>query len=104
MISSFILSHSFSTLFIKTNSSWLIFESIKAIQIKTSMVFNLDFANNTVLSCFFFFFSIIDLYCLIPAAITQILNPISELVIPIEIPSIKRKTGIVEAKIRTSSI
>ena len=32
----------------KKNSSWLIFESIKALEIKTSMLFNL--------SCFFFFF------------------------------------------------
>ena len=37
------------------------------------MLFNLDFANNTILSCFFFFFLIIDLYFLIPAVIAQIL-------------------------------
>ena len=47
------------------------------------MLFNLDFANNTLLSCFFFFFLIIDLYFLIPAFIAQIFNPIAELVIPI---------------------
>ena len=58
---------------------------IKALEIKTSMLFNLDFANNTILSCFFFFFLIIDLYFLIPAVIAQIFNPIAELVIPIEI-------------------
>ena len=46
------------------------------------MLFNLDFANNTILSCFFIFFLIIDLYFLIPAVITQIFNPIAELVIP----------------------
>ena len=39
----------FSTFFIKTNSSWPIFESIKALQFKTSMLFNLDFASNTSL-------------------------------------------------------
>ena len=32
---SFISSCSFSTLFSKTNSSWIIFESIKALEIKT---------------------------------------------------------------------
>ena len=81
MISSFISLYSFRTLFIKTNSSWLITESIKALEIKTSMLFNLDFANNTILLCFFFFFLITDLYFLILAVIAQILNPIAELVI-----------------------
>ena len=46
-----------------------ILNRVKALEIKTSMPFNLDFANNTILSCFFFFFLIIDLYFLIPAAI-----------------------------------
>ena len=46
-------------------------ESIKALGIKTSMVFHLVFASNTMPSCFFFFFLIIDLYFLIPAVITQ---------------------------------
>ena len=50
------------------------------------MVFNLDFANNTILSCFFFFFLIIDLYFLILATITQIFNPTAELGISIGIP------------------
>ena len=49
------------------------------------MLFNLDFANNTILSCFLFFFLIIDLYFLIPAVITQIFNPIAELVISVGI-------------------
>ena len=40
--------HSFHTLF-QTNSSWLIFELIKAWETKTSMLFNLDFAKNIVL-------------------------------------------------------
>ena len=70
------------------------------------MLFNLDFANNTILSCFFFFFLIIDLYFLIPAAIAQISNAIAELVIPIAISSKEAKAKIeihpviVEAKIR----
>ena len=49
------------------------------------MLFELDFAKNTILSCFFFFFLISDLYLLIPAVITQSFNPIAELVIPIGI-------------------
>ena len=49
------------------------------------MLFNLDFVNNTILS--WFFFLIIHLYFLIPLAIVQIFNPISELIIPIGIPS-----------------
>ena len=58
------------------------------------MLFNLDFANNTILSCFFFFFLIIDLYFLILAVIIQIFTPITELVIPIEIPTKKAKAEI----------
>ena len=48
-----------------------------------TMLFNIDFANNTILSCSFFFFLIIYLYFLILAVIAQIFNPIAELVIPI---------------------
>ena len=36
------------------------------------MVFQLVFANNTILFCFFIFFLIIDLYFLIPAVIMKI--------------------------------
>ena len=57
------------------------------------MLLNLDFANNTILSCFFLFFLIIDLYFLIPAVTAQIFNTIAELVIPIEIPSKETKIG-----------
>ena len=72
------------------------------------MLFNLDFANNTVLSCFFFL--IIDLYFVIAAVIVHIFNPISELVIHIEIPNKEAKEemeihpAILEVKIRKSSI
>ena len=55
------------------------------------MLFNLDFANNTILSYFFFYFLIIDLYFLIPAIIAQTFNPISELVIPTETPILKKQ-------------
>ena len=46
------------------------------------MLLNLGLANNTILSCFFFFFLIIDLYVFISGIIAQIFNPIGEVVIP----------------------
>ena len=73
------------------------------------MQLNLDFANNTILSCFFFFL-IIDLHFLIPAVTRQVFNPIAELVIPIGIPTKEEKAEIqihpviVEPKIRELSI
>ena len=74
------------------------------------MVFNLDFANNTILSCFFFLFLVIDLKFLVLAVISKIFNPIAELVVPIGIPSKEAKAEIEihrvagEAKIRKCSI
>ena len=75
------------------------------------MLFNLDFANYTLLSCFMLlFFLIIDLYVLIPAAIAQIFNRIAELINLIGIPSkeVKAETEIhpviVKAKIRKRSM
>ena len=58
------------------------------------MLFNLDFATSTILSCFFFFFLIIDLYFLIAALIAQIFNPIAELGILIGIPIKETKVEI----------
>ena len=55
------------------------------------MLINLGFANNTILSCFFLFFLIIDLHFLIPAVTAQIFNPIAGLLIPIGIPSKEAK-------------
>ena len=51
------------------------------------MLFNLDFANSTISSCFFFFFLITGLYSLIPTAIAQSFTPFAELIIPIGLPS-----------------
>ena len=74
------------------------------------MLLNLDFANNTILSCFFFFLLIIDLYFLIAAVIAQIFNQIAELVIPIGTPTKEQKAEmeihpvIIEPKIRNCSI
>ena len=93
----------------KTNSSWLIFTLIKALENKTSVLLNLVSASNTILSCFFFFSSIIDLSFLILTIIAQIFNPIAELVIAIGIPTkeVKAETEIhpltVEAKISKCS-
>ena len=56
------------------------------LRIKISLLFNLELAKNTILSCFFYFFLIIDSYFLISTIIAQIFNPIIELVNPIEIP------------------
>ena len=58
------------------------FEPIKSLEIKTSTVLNLVFANNAILSCFLFFFLIINLHFLIPAVITQIFIVAAEFAIP----------------------
>ena len=56
MISSFISSYSFSILLIKTNSSWLIIESINALEIKNSMLFNSNFFEQYYSVMFIFLF------------------------------------------------
>ena len=56
------------------------------------MVFNLVFANNIILSCFFLSFLIVDLSIL--AITAQILNPFAELVIPKGIPTKEPNVGI----------
>ena len=63
------------------------------------MLFNLDFADDIILLCFFFLFLITGLYFLIPAIITQIFYPIAELVIAIRITIKKAKV-----KMETRSI
>ena len=45
----------FNPSFTKTNPSWLIFDSFKTLETKTSVVFNLAFANNTIVVFFSFF-------------------------------------------------
>ena len=95
---SFISPYSFSNLFIKIISSWLIFELIKTLKIKTSIPINLAFANNIILSWshIFFLLLIIDLCFLIPQVFAQIFNSIAEQRIPIGIP---RKEAKVEIEI-----
>ena len=51
------------------------------------MLFNLDFANDTILSYFFLFLITVYLWLfLVPTVITQIFNPVAELLITVEIP------------------
>ena len=92
-----------------TNLSWLICESVKTLEINTSVLYNLVFANNAILSCYFFFL-IFDSYFLLATVIVKIFNLIAELVIPIGIASKEAKAGIethsviAEVKIRNFSI
>ena len=78
-------------MFIKINSSWLIYQLVKALEI---------------LPCFFFFLLIIDLYFLIAALITEIFNPTAEIIICTIIitkeakAEIETNPVIAEAKIR----
>ena len=81
-IFSFILLDFLNTLFTEKILSWLIYHSIKVLEIRTSIVFNVLFPKNTILSCYSFFFLIIDLYFWIPAVIAQTFIPTAEIVIP----------------------
>ena len=61
----FISLYSLDTSFTEKYTSWLIceiHESIKTLETRNSIVFDLSFPNNTNLSCFFFFFFRYDLY------------------------------------------
>ena len=52
------------------------------------MLFNLDFANDIILSYFFLFLIIVYLWWfLVPTVITQVFNPVAEILIPVEIPT-----------------
>ena len=68
--------------FSETNLSWLIYVSTEALEIRTSIVFNLSFPLNTILSSFFFLFFIIDLCFCIPAVIAKICIATAILIIP----------------------
>ena len=78
-------------MFIDRRSSRLVYESLKASEIKTSMLFNLFLANNTTFWCFSL---IIDLCFLIPAIITQIFSPTAELVLPTRLSKAEAKVEI----------
>ena len=72
----------------------------------TSILFNLDFANNTILSCFLFFSLIIALQLVIIDSHCTNFNRIADLITPIGIPikevkeEIEIQPVIVEAEIR----
>ena len=51
------------------------------------MLFNVLFANNTLLACFFFIFLVIGLYLLIPAVVAKVFNPTAALAMPLGIPT-----------------
>ena len=61
------------------------YESIKILELMTSVLFNLVFTNTTILPCFFFIFLIIVLCFLIPGVIAKVVNLTVELEIPIGI-------------------
>ena len=63
LIDFFVSIYSFNTLFTGTSSSRLTSESIKALEIPTSMLFNLVFVNNTILLCFVLFLLAEKPYC-----------------------------------------
>ena len=70
------------------------YESVKVLEINTSILLNLVFTNNTILSCFFFFSLITNLNFSTAAVIAQIFQPTVELVILIGIPIKKAKAEI----------
>ena len=101
-------SYSFSASFIITNSLRPIFESIKALEIRTFMLFNSDLLTIQLYYVFFLNY-LIKLFnsC---SYYTIFFNPIAELVIPIRISSKEAKAKIemyavvVEAVIKRCSI
>ena len=82
---------------------------IKALEDRTFIEFILFFPDNTILSCFFFFYLIIELYFLITAVIAQIFIPTAEPLIPTGIAineahaEIVRQPVTVDTKIRKCS-
>ena len=69
-------------------------KQICQLEIKTSIVSNLDFPSDTISLCFFFFFLIIDLHYFIPGVIAQSFSPTAELVIPTSTQTNKANTEI----------
>ena len=76
----------FSTSFTKINSSWKIYELIRALEIKAFILLNLVFGNSTILSCFFYFSW--------RKNIAQIFSPTAELIMLIEKPTKEAKKEI----------
>ena len=79
---SFIALYSLNTLFTEIDLLLCpIYESIKSLEIRTSIGSYLAFLSNTIFSCLFFFFFIIDFCILIPAVLVHIFNPNVELLV-----------------------
>ena len=76
---SFLISlYSLNTTFTETNSTRVIYESVKAFETRPLIVFNLTALFYHAVHLFLY----IDLYFFIPAIIAQIFNYIAELLIP----------------------
>ena len=109
-ISAFISIYSLNTLFTEINSSCLIYESIKALEIRTSIVSNLPFPSKIFCYASSFFFLITGLSFLIPAFITQIFTAAAERAIRTGIPTkeayaeIETEPVTVDAKISKCSV
>ena len=102
LISSFISLYSLNRLFTEINFSCLIYELIKASEIKTLIVCNLVFANNTILSCFSLLL-MINVCFIIPAVNAQIFNPAEKLSISAGNQLMKKMQTIKHKKTRICS-
>ena len=87
-ISSFVSYNSFSKLCIKMHSSWLIFDAVKALENKSFLLFNLDFANYTIFLFFLYYWPML----LNSFRYYSNSNGIAELVIAIGIPTKEAKS------------
>ena len=82
----------------------------KSYKLKLLGYLNIVFPNNTILSCFCFFFLMIYLHFLIPGVITQFFLVAAELVTPAGLPTKEAKAEIetypvtVEARTSTCSV
>ena len=94
---------SFITLFIKTNSSWLIFESINALEIKTSTFYVIYILVTILFDRVSSSFLIIDLYFLFPAVTAQMFSLIVELKLPSKEAKVKVEMHPVTAKMKQES-
>ena len=90
---SFFISLYYLNTFTEANFSWLIYESIIALEIKTLIASNLSFLSNTILSCCFLFFLIIYVYF----SIAQVFNATEQHVITIAMSSLEANAEIQNA-------
>ena len=67
---------------------------LKLTYLSIIRIYARNITRNIILSCFFLFFIIVDLYFLIPSVIAQYFKPVSEFATPIGIPAKKAKAEI----------